>query len=95
MSPVSVELPDGSQLELRDGASGADAAGAIGPRLAKDALAVKADGEVRDLAAALGDGERIEILTPGRPEALELLRHRSPSLGTRLSRSHGVVWVVR
>ncbi|HMC07136.1 MAG TPA: threonine--tRNA ligase [Solirubrobacterales bacterium] len=75
MSAVRVELPDGSQLELPEGASGADAAGAIGPRLAKDALAVKVNGEVRDLGAALGDGERIEIVTPGRPEALELLRH--------------------
>src|SRR5436190_311639 len=75
MSAVRVELPDGSQLELPEGASGADAAGAIGPRLAKDALAVKVNGEVRDLGAALGDGERIEIVTPGRPDALELLRH--------------------
>jgi threonyl-tRNA synthetase len=75
MSAVRVELPDGSPLELPDGASGADAAAAIGPRLAKDALAVKVDGQVRDLAAPLLDGERIEILTADRPEALEVLRH--------------------
>jgi threonyl-tRNA synthetase len=75
MGPVRVELPDGSPLELPEGASGADAAAAIGPRLAKDALAVKVDGQVRDLAAPLADGERIEILTAERPEALEVLRH--------------------
>jgi threonyl-tRNA synthetase len=75
MGNLTVKLPDESALELEDGATGADAAAAIGPRLAKDALAVRADGEVRDLAAPLTDGERIEILTPGRPEALEVLRH--------------------
>src|SRR5215208_3615711 len=75
MASITVKLPDGSPLELSDGATGADAAAAIGPRLAKDALAVRVDGEVRDLAAPLDDGERIEIVTPGRPDALEVLRH--------------------
>ena len=75
MPGVTVKLPDGSSLELADGATGADAAAAIGPRLAKEALAVRVNGEVRDLAAPLADGERIEILTPERPEALEVLRH--------------------
>jgi threonyl-tRNA synthetase len=75
MANLTVKLPDESALELEDGATGADAAAAIGPRLAKDALAVRVNGEVRDLAAPLTDGERIEILTPGRPGALEVLRH--------------------
>src|SRR5919197_2937457 len=75
MPGVTVKLPDGSSLELADGATGADAAAAIGPRLAKEALAVRVNGEVRALGAPLADGERIEILTPGRPEALEVLRH--------------------
>jgi threonyl-tRNA synthetase len=75
MANLTVKLPDESALELREGATGADAAAAIGPRLAKDAHAVRVNGEVRDLAAPLTDGERIEILTPGRPEALEVLRH--------------------
>src|SRR5919198_3963723 len=75
MPGVTVKLPDGSSLELADGATGADAAAAIGPRLAKEALAVRVNGEVRDLGAPLADGERIEILTPGRPESLGVLRH--------------------
>jgi len=75
MAKLTVKLPDDSALELEEGATGADAAAAIGPRLANDALAVSVNGEVRDLAAPLGDGERIEILTPERPEALEILRH--------------------
>src|SRR5689334_5566017 len=75
MAPITVKLPDGSPLELEDGATGDDAAAAIGPRLAKDALAVRVNGEVRDLAAPLGDGEEIDIVTPGRADALDVLRH--------------------
>jgi threonyl-tRNA synthetase len=69
-------LPDGKPLELPTGATGADAAAAIGPGLAKAALAIKVDGELRDLAAPLpaGGGE-VAILTDRDPEALELIRH--------------------
>ena len=48
---MQVTLPDGTVLELADGATGLDAAAAIGPGLAKAALAVKQDGEVRDPSA--------------------------------------------
>ncbi len=72
---LEVKLPDGSSLELEQGATGADAAAAIGPGLAKAALALKADGELRDLSAPLAGGESIEIVTEKSPEALELLRH--------------------
>ncbi len=72
---LEVKLPDGSSLELEPGATGADAAAAIGPGLAKAALAVKVDGELRDLSAPLAGGESIEIVTEKSPEALELLRH--------------------
>jgi threonyl-tRNA synthetase len=75
MAELTVKLPDGSTLELPEGATGADAAAAIGPGLARDALAVRVDGEVRDLAAPVGDGESIEILTPGTDAALEVIRH--------------------
>jgi len=72
---ITVKLPDGTPLELPDGASGADAAAAIGPGLAKAALAIRVDGELRDLAAPLPDGAEIAILTDRDPEALELIRH--------------------
>ncbi len=68
-------LPDGTPLELADGASGADAAAEIGPGLAKAALAIRVDGELRDLSAALPDGAEIAILTDRDPEALDLIRH--------------------
>jgi threonyl-tRNA synthetase len=69
-------LPDGKPLELPAGATGADAAAAIGPGLAKAALAIKVDGDLRDLSAPLPeDGGEVAILTDRDPEALELIRH--------------------
>ncbi|HEY2437653.1 MAG TPA: threonine--tRNA ligase, partial [Solirubrobacteraceae bacterium] len=74
------ELPDGTALELPEGATGGDAAAAIGPGLARAALAVKVDGEVRDLArplpAANGHVRALEVITErsGAP-ALDLIRH--------------------
>jgi threonyl-tRNA synthetase len=72
---IKVQLPDGSELELPAGATGADAAAAIGSGLARAALAVKAGGELRDLSAPVADGEEIEIVTDRSPEALWLIRH--------------------
>ncbi|CAB4881100.1 unannotated protein [freshwater metagenome] len=71
-----VTLPDGTELELQDGATGADAAAAIGPGLARAALAVRQGGEVRDLARPLTPGEALEIITAksGR-DALDVIRH--------------------
>jgi threonyl-tRNA synthetase len=72
---ITVKLPDGTPLELPDGASGADAAASIGPGLAKAALAIRVDGELWDLSAGLPDGAEIAILTDRDPEALDLIRH--------------------
>jgi threonyl-tRNA synthetase len=72
---MNVTLPDGKELELQDGATGADAARAIGEGLARAALAIKVNGDLRDLSAPLNDGEPIEIVTDRSPDALALLRH--------------------
>ena len=77
---ITVILPDGSPLELAAGATGADAAAAIGPRLAADALGIKVDGELRDLGAELPDGAEISIVTANSKgedadDALWLIRH--------------------
>jgi threonyl-tRNA synthetase len=72
---MEVVLPDDTRLRLDDGATGADAAAAIGAGLARAALAVKVDGRLRDLSAPLPDGARLEIVTERSPDALELLRH--------------------
>jgi len=74
-SPMQVSLPDGSQRELPDGATGADLAADIGPGLARAALAVKVGSDVQDLAAPLPAGETVAILTARDPESLDLLRH--------------------
>ncbi len=72
---MNVTLPDGNQLELADGATGADAAAAIGPGLARVALAVRQKGEIRDLARPLLEGETLEIITPKSDGALDIIRH--------------------
>jgi threonyl-tRNA synthetase len=55
--PMDFELPDGKTLSLPEGATGADAAAAIGPGLARAALAVRVNGELRDLARPLPGGD--------------------------------------
>src|ERR1035437_9434634 len=80
---MRVRLPDKSLLELPDGASGLDAARSIGPRLAEQAVGVRADGELRDLRLPLADGQRIEILTTKNgddADALTVLRHSAAHL---------------
>jgi threonyl-tRNA synthetase len=72
---VKVILPDETELELHDGASGADLAAAIGPGLARAALAIRVGGELRDLSAPLSNGDRVEIVTPDSEQALDLVRH--------------------
>jgi threonyl-tRNA synthetase len=73
---ITAHLPDGKALELFDGATGADAAAAIGPGLARAALAIEVDGELRDLARPLEDGGQISIVTRSSgAEALQLIRH--------------------
>jgi threonyl-tRNA synthetase len=72
---MHVLLPDGSRKELEDGATGADLAAAIGPGLARAALAIKSNGHLRDLARPLADGEQVEVVTDRSPESLELIRH--------------------
>jgi threonyl-tRNA synthetase len=75
MRAVNVTLPDGTELELADGATGADAAAAIGAGLARAAVAVRQNGEVRDLARPLTPGEPLEIITPASDGALDIIRH--------------------
>ena len=72
---MHVTLPDGTRLELPDGATGADVAAAIGPGLARAALAIEVDGELRDLSRPVDDGAAVSILTADGEAALALVRH--------------------
>ena len=76
MDMLSITLPDGSVREVAPGTTPADIAAAIGPGLAKAALAAKVDGEVRDLARPLEKDSSLAIVTArDEKEALELVRH--------------------
>jgi threonyl-tRNA synthetase len=80
---MEIVLPDETKLELPDGATGLDAARAIGERLARDAVLVRSNGRVQDLRLPLEDGERIQILTTrdkDDPDALYVLRHSTAHL---------------
>jgi threonyl-tRNA synthetase len=80
---MNVVLPDNSELELPEGATGLDAARAIGPKLAEQAVLIRANGNVQDLRAPLEHGQRIQILTTrdtDDPDALYVLRHSTAHL---------------
>src|ERR671915_312493 len=80
---MKVVLPDSSALELPDGATGLDAARAIGPKLAEQAVLVRGNGAVQDLRLPLVDGQEIQILTTrdkDDPDALYVLRHSAAHL---------------
>src|SRR5438067_9131369 len=80
---MKVVLPDNSELELPAGATGLDAARAIGPKLAEQAVLVRSNGHVKDLRLPLADAERIQILTTrdkDDPDALYVLRHSTAHL---------------
>jgi threonyl-tRNA synthetase len=80
---MKVVLPDQTELELPDGATGLDAARAIGPKLAEQAVLVQTDGRVQDLRLPLEDGQPIRFLTTrdkDDPDALWVLRHSSAHL---------------
>jgi threonyl-tRNA synthetase len=80
---VKVVLPDRSELELAEGATGLDAARAIGPKLAEQAVLVRSNGAVQDVRLPLEDGQEIQILTTrdaSDPDALAVLRHSAAHL---------------
>ena len=73
---LKITLPDGSQREVEPGSTPADIAAAIGPGLAKAALAARVDGELRDLNRPFeGDAELALVTSKDEADALELARH--------------------
>ncbi|MGH9292869.1 MAG: threonine--tRNA ligase [Acidimicrobiales bacterium] len=72
---IVVSLPDGSEKHLPAGATGADLAASIGPRLAEAAVAVESDGESRDLSRPLEDRAKVKVITATSAEGRAVLRH--------------------
>ena len=72
---VAITLPDGSVRQFDGPVTGLDVAADIGPGLAKAALAVRIDGEMKDLATTIDHDANLAIVTAKDPDALDLLRH--------------------
>ncbi|MCA0910027.1 threonine--tRNA ligase [Qipengyuania gaetbuli] len=73
---LKISLPDGSVREMPEGSTPADVAAAIGPGLAKAAIAARVDGELRDINRPFeGDAELALVTTRDEEDALELARH--------------------
>ncbi|MEZ5680834.1 MAG: threonine--tRNA ligase [Erythrobacter sp.] len=73
---LKISLPDGSVREMERGATPADVAAAIGPGLAKAAIAARVDGELRDINRPFeGDSELALVTSRDEEDALELARH--------------------
>ena len=75
MENITIKLPDGSKKELPGGSNGFDLASSIGPGLAKDAVAITANGIQQDLFDPLQSGSEVSIITIKSAEGLEIMRH--------------------
>jgi threonyl-tRNA synthetase len=71
----TITLPNGAQKSFESPPSGLDVARSIGPRLERDAVAVRVDGALRDLGRPIADDAAVEIVTRESADGLELLRH--------------------
>lgn len=76
-SAVKIKFPDGSEKDFPKGATGFDIAKSISPRLAKEAIAVKVNGVVQDLAAPVDEDSPVQILTFNDPEGRRVFWHSS------------------
>ncbi len=75
MDKITVTLPDGSEREYGAGISGMEIAADIGAGLAKAALAIRINGELRDLSVPINGNAEIAIITGKDTDGLEIIRH--------------------
>ncbi|MDH3545576.1 MAG: threonine--tRNA ligase [Gammaproteobacteria bacterium] len=71
----NITLPDGTVRQFDAAVSGAEIAASIGKSLARDAVAVRVDGELLDLTREIETDAALEIVTRESDDGLELLRH--------------------
>lgn len=71
----TIKLPDGSERSYENSVTGDEIASAIGKSLARDAVAIRVDGELWDLTRAIADDSPVEIVTRDTQDGLEILRH--------------------
>lgn len=72
---IQITLPDGAIRSFDQPVTGAELAASIATSLAKNALAIKVDGKLKDLAATIANDAQVEIITRTSADALELIRH--------------------
>ncbi len=77
---IQMTLPDGTQRSFPRGMKALELVRSIGPRLAKDAVAVVVDGQILDLGRGIESSGNLRVLTEADPEALEVLRHSTAHL---------------
>ncbi|MGA7626466.1 MAG: threonine--tRNA ligase [Candidatus Acidiferrales bacterium] len=77
---IQITLPDGATREVPRGTTAAQVAQQISPRLAKEALVARADGELVDLSRPLEHDSKLSILTAKDPDALQVFRHSAAHL---------------
>jgi threonyl-tRNA synthetase len=75
VNPLRLTLPDASVREVAPGTTGQELAAQIGPGLARAAVAIRVNGEVRDLMRPFTEDAQVTILTERDPDALPVLRH--------------------
>lgn len=80
MSTIEITLPDGAKREIPSGTTPAQIARQISPRLEKEALVARVDGQLWDLSRPLEENTSLAILTPKDPEAIQVLRHSAAHL---------------
>ena len=80
MENIQITLPDGATREVPRGTTPAQIAAQISPRLAKEALVARADGELIDLSQPLDQDAKLAILTAKDPDAVQVFRHSAAHL---------------
>ena len=72
---IAISFPDGAKRDFDDGVTGADIAVSISKSLSKKAVAIKVDGEMKDLADPISQDAAVELVLRDDADALELIRH--------------------
>src|SRR5690348_11182137 len=72
---INLTFPDGSLKQFNSGTTGADVASSISTSLAKEALVIEVNGELKDLSLPITEDAKIRILTAKNSECLEIIRH--------------------
>ena len=80
MENIQITLPDGATREVPKGTTAAEIARQISPRLAKEALVARTNGDLTDLSRPLDHDTKLAILTSKDPDAVQVFRHSAAHL---------------